>query len=480
MKAPKARVVSIAVVLGFVGSSNAAVTAEEAARLGTDLTPWGAEVAGNKEGTIPPYTGGLPTDLMGPNWDSNKSIVNGRQVQPDPFKDEKPLYRITATNLAQYADKLSEATKALFRNDPNFYMDVFPTHRVVNYPKYFLESSIRNATRCKMDADGETMRGCKGGMPFPIPKTGIEAIMNLQMGAYFGPGFDVDVSAIYVDRKGSVVTTATSIIYYQSPFQDPRYSVEDFENTNNPYAQLSSRTILWRTGPPRITGEAGLYFFSADNRNSRSWAYQPGNRRVRLSPNVEYDFPIASSAGASFYDEVSIFQGRKDKFDWKLIGKKEMIIPYSNYRLAYGDKDKALMAGHPNPEYTRWELHRTWVVEATVKPSTRHVFAKRRYYIDEDSPASAMGDNWNAKGEIVRGNYQSTLWIWDYQVNFPYFWNSDLVSGTFYTAYHPGNGTERGVRFRNPNTGFGGNTPDGKMVPESGFTPEALSRRTQR
>ncbi|MFA7270991.1 MAG: DUF1329 domain-containing protein, partial [Sterolibacterium sp.] len=385
-----------------------------------------------------------------------------------------------AQNLSQYADKLSEATKALFKNDPKFFMDVYPTHRVVNYPKYFLDSSIKNATRCKMDKDGETMRGCKGGMPFPIPKTGVEAIMNLQMGSYFGPGFDVDVSAIYVDRKGSVITTATSIIYYQAPFQDPRYSMEDFENTKNPYSNLSSRTILWRTGPPRITGEAGLYFFSCDNRNSRSWSYQPGNRRVRLTPDVEYDYPIASSGGASFYDEVSNFQGRKDRFDWKLLGKKEMIMPYSAYRLAWGDKDKVLMSGHPNPEYARWELHRAWVVEATRKPGPRHAYSKRRYYIDEDSPASSMGDNWDDKGNIVRGNYQSVLWIWDYQVNLPYFWNNDLVSGAFYTAYHHGNGTEGGARFRNANTGLGGNTPDGKMVPESGYTPEALIRGTQR
>src|ERR1700687_5840447 len=147
----KVKITLIAVALGVMGSANAAVTPEEAARLGKDLTPWGAEMAGNKEGTIPPYTGGLPVNLMGPGYDSNKSLVNGRQFTPDPFKDEKPSYRITAKNLDQYADKLSEATKVLFKNDPNFYIDVYPTHRVVNYPKYFLDSSIQNATRCKTD-----------------------------------------------------------------------------------------------------------------------------------------------------------------------------------------------------------------------------------------------------------------------------------------------------------------------------------------
>ncbi|MFA7270922.1 MAG: DUF1329 domain-containing protein, partial [Sterolibacterium sp.] len=385
-----------------------------------------------------------------------------------------------AQNLSQYADKLSEATKALFKNDPKFFMDVYPTHRVVNYPKYFLDSSIKNATRCKMEPDNESMHGCKGGMPFPIPKTGVEVVMNLQVGAYFGPGLDLDFSAIYADRKGSIVTTAISDLRYQYPFQDPRYSAEDFENTKNLYSQLNNRVVLTRLGPPRITGEASVFLFSTDNRNSRSWAYQPGNRRVRMTPNVEYDYPIASSGGAMFYDEVNLFTGRKDKFDWKLLGKKEMILPYSNYRLAWGDKDQVMMPGHPKPEYTRWELHRTWVVEATRKPGARHAYAKRRFYVDEDSPASGMGDNWDDKGDIVRGNYQSVLWIWDYQVNLPYYWNNDLVSGAFYNSVHPGNGLGIGARFRNGNTGLGGKTPDGKMVPDVDFTPEALSRLTQR
>lgn len=476
----KTKITLIAVALSAMGMAQAAVTAEEAARLGKDLTPWGAEKAGNKEGTIPPYTGGMPVDLMGAGFDSNKSIVNGRQYQPDPFKDEKPLYRITTKNLDQYADKLSEATIALFKNDPNFYMDVYPTHRVVNYPKYYLDASIQNATRCKVDPAGQEIKGCKGGMPFPIPKTGIEAILNMQLGADYGPGYDADFTAQYTDRNGQKVITSITTGYYQYPFQDPRYSLEDYENPNNSYHNLIYRLSYARLGPPRITGEAGVLLFPADNREATQWVYQPGNRRVRSSPNVEYDFPIASSGGGAFYDEAYIIMGRKDRFDWKLLGKKEMIMPYSNYRLEWGDMNKVFMAGHPNPEYMRWELHRAWVVEATRKPGARHAYAKRRYYMDEDHPGSAMSANWDDSGRIMRGSFATTAWIWDYQQSPAYYWHCDLISGSVNTSIHPGNGVLSGVRYRNPVTTLGGLTPDGKMLPDSAYTPDALARRSQR
>jgi hypothetical protein len=40
----------------------AAATPDEAAKLGSSLTPLGAEKAGNADGSIPAWTGGLPTD----------------------------------------------------------------------------------------------------------------------------------------------------------------------------------------------------------------------------------------------------------------------------------------------------------------------------------------------------------------------------------------------------------------------------------
>jgi hypothetical protein len=97
------------------------VTADEAKQLGTTLTQVGAEKAGNKEGTIPEYTGGLTTAPAG--------FDKGKGVRPDPFASEKPVASIDAKNMDKYADKLSEGTKALMQANADYRIDVYPTHR---------------------------------------------------------------------------------------------------------------------------------------------------------------------------------------------------------------------------------------------------------------------------------------------------------------------------------------------------------------
>src|SRR5216117_2538075 len=93
----------------FAGSAFAAVSPDEAAKIKTTLTPMGAEKAGNADGSIPAWTGGLTKDVAGAKFGD---------VPADPFPGEKPVLQITTRNAAQYADKLSEGTKALLAKYP--------------------------------------------------------------------------------------------------------------------------------------------------------------------------------------------------------------------------------------------------------------------------------------------------------------------------------------------------------------------------
>ena len=52
----------------------------------------------------------------------------------DPFKDDKPLFSITAQNLDKYADKLADGTKAMFKKYPDYRIDVYPTRRTAAAP----------------------------------------------------------------------------------------------------------------------------------------------------------------------------------------------------------------------------------------------------------------------------------------------------------------------------------------------------------
>src|SRR5690606_40613268 len=145
---------------GLSTLSMAAVPAEEAAKLGDTRTPIGAIVAGNEAGTITAYDGGMRTPPAGFKPDSGAWV--------DPFADEKPFFRITAQNMEEHADKLSDGQKEVLKRNPEYYMDVYPTHRTAAYPEDVLQATLRNATECNTKKDGLAVdASCRGGIPFP-------------------------------------------------------------------------------------------------------------------------------------------------------------------------------------------------------------------------------------------------------------------------------------------------------------------------
>ena len=154
--------------LVIAGPSLAAVTAEDASQLGKTLTPCGAEVAASADGAIPAYTGGLTTAPPGYKAGTGKWV--------DPFPNDKPLYSITAQNYQQYADKLTEGSKELFKRNPGYRMDVYPTRRSVAVGKYAEESCIKNAKAAKLANNGLTVVDAKGIDPvvlLGIPSRGV-------------------------------------------------------------------------------------------------------------------------------------------------------------------------------------------------------------------------------------------------------------------------------------------------------------------
>src|SRR5579871_5461424 len=120
------------------GEAFAAVTAEEAAMLRTSLTPFGAERAANKEGSIPAWEGGYTKVPEG---------YKSGQPRPDPFAGEKPLFSIDGKNVEQHAGKLAEGVTLMLKKYPSFRADVYPTHRTAAAPQWVYDNTLRNATR---------------------------------------------------------------------------------------------------------------------------------------------------------------------------------------------------------------------------------------------------------------------------------------------------------------------------------------------
>ena len=156
--------------------------------------------------------------------------------------------------------------------------------------------------------------------------------------------------------------------------------------------------------PSRVAGQLILVHETADQSSSgrAAWIFNPGIGRVNRAPDVGYDNPSVGTDGEQFNDQVDMFNGSLDRYNWKLLGKREIYIPYNSYLLSmpvlkYKDM---LRPGHLNQSLPRYELHRVWEVEATLRDGTRHQFARRVFYVDEDSWSIASVANFDGHGDI--------------------------------------------------------------------------------
>ncbi|MCY1439688.1 hypothetical protein D9M71_559330 [compost metagenome] len=201
----------------------------------------------------------------------------------------------------------------------------------------------------------------------------------------------------------------------------------------------------------------------------RAYSYSASTRRVRLSPDIAYDTPIASQGGVTTYDDAELYTGKLDRFDFKLIGKRELYIPYNIYDLSFNvTSDKSLTANHVNPDHVRWELHRVWVVEATLKPGLRHVYSKRVFYFDEDWSGAGMSDEYDASGKLYKGLQMGMSQLYDKQAPMSRtYWAYDLSTGVYSFSQHYAD-LKLGWRVLD------------KPFPRSTFTPESLQARSGR
>ncbi|WP_448106411.1 DUF1329 domain-containing protein [Pseudomonas azerbaijanoccidentalis] len=408
---------SLAMVLA--AQAQAAVSPQDVAKLGSSLTLVGAEKAGNADGSIPAYNGGLTTPPA--------SFKAGDSMRPDPFASEKPLLVIDGKNVDQYKNMLSATTVELAKRFPTFRVDVFPTHRTVSLPQAVLDNGVKNASGAKSLEGGLAIENVLPGVPFPIPQSGNEAMWNFLL-RYQGVSINSKYDSWNVDSAGvpSLAITGQAFISY------PIY-----ENLTQP---ISSADVYYQmklsyTGPARRAGEAIMLKDAANplQQPRRAWQYLPGQRRVKLAPNLAYDTPNPGTAGAGTYDDVFVFNGALDRYDWKLLGKQEMIVPYNTYKLTYVQDPKSLTsANHLAPDFVRWEKHRVWVVEGTLKSGARHIYAKRRFYLDEDSWTALASDQYDARGQLYRGSFAFLSQSYDKQVpDSTPFMIYDLVGGTY-------------------------------------------------
>jgi hypothetical protein len=375
--------------LGMSAQQAAAkVTADEAAKLGKDLTPVGAEKAGNKEGTIPAWTGGRKKD----------GALSGEFPHDDAIDGEAPLFTITHDNYTKYADKLTEGHKELLKRFTDYKMNVYPTHRTVSWPTEIYAATAKNATTCELQGT-DIPNDCTLGFPYPIPKTGAEVIWNHRL-KWRGESVRRYNNQFIVQPSGDFQATKIleEVKFYYASIKNPKTMVSG----NGEFLRYLSHTLA----PPRL---AGTFILVQEKSGSgddgrAAWLYSPGLKRIRRAPTVQYDNPYEGTDGNEFYDQVDLFNGALDRYDWKLVGKKEFYLPYNSDKIA-GNKVKTtdlIRPKHLNQDLPRYELHRYWVVEANLKAGTNHTFKKRRFYVDEDSWNIEAVDDYDNRDQLYK------------------------------------------------------------------------------
>jgi len=409
-----------AMVLAFTASASlAAVSADEAARLGKTLTPIGAERTGNAAGTIPAWDGGVTKPVAG--------YKEGGHY-PDPFAGDKPLFTIDASTMEKYKANLSPGQMALLKTYPTWKMNVYATRRSASFPGGHYKETAANATKVKLVESGNGFTGTKGGIPFPIPKSGLEVIWN-HLARYRGDTYGLNWSQASVQRDGSY-----TLVRFEYEYDFVYGNLSKPENTRADNKLFNFLQTV--TAPARLAGQILLVHEYADQvKQPRSaWTYNPGQRRVRLAPNVAYDNPGTAADGLRTNDDFLMFNGATDRYEWKLVGKREMYIPYNSHKLVgnsvkYSD---VLKPGHVNPDHARYELHRVWVVEATLKEGTSHVYKRRTFYVDEDSWMVAVQDKYDARNELWRVAEQHNINFHNVPMTYPALEvHHDLQSGRY-------------------------------------------------
>ncbi|SDH55117.1 Protein of unknown function [Pseudomonas benzenivorans] len=373
----------------LAGTALAAVTPEQAAQLGKTLTPLGAEQPGNADGSIPAWTGGLGTT-------SGKQSPEG--FLDDPYASEQPLFTIDTRNAEQYKDKLSPGQLAMLKRYPDsFRLPVYPSHRSVALPDFVYAAARSNALNTQLVEDGNGLTDFQTAYPFPIPQNGHEVVWN-HLTRYRGGSMQrISVQAT-PEKSGAFIP-----VKFEMEFTY-RDQLKDFDPAKPGNVLFYYKEEV--KSPARLAGSVLLVHETLNQvKEPRlAWLYNAGQRRVRRAPQVAYDGPYPASEGQRVGDNFDMYNGAQDRYDWKLVGKRELYIPYNSFKLDSPKLkyDDIVQAGHLNPEFTRYELHRVWEVEANLKPGERHVYAKRVFFIDEDSWQIVLADHYDARGTLWR------------------------------------------------------------------------------
>lgn len=376
-------------LLSAVAPAGAKVSENDAQQLRNRLTPLGGERAGNEDGTVPEWRGGLTAPPP----------CNGAQARYcDPNAGEKPYVTITAGTREEWRDYLSAGHIALLEGHRKTYrMELYRSQRTFANPGAVYDAAYQNAIKATLSPTGNAVRDASIAVPFPMPKNGSEIIWNHKL-RWRGTGYRRGVTQASVTPSGEA------------------HLVSFREDADFPYARGGededgiAQQWLWVVlQPERLHGFLMLVKESLDQEATpqQAWLQQQREdepRRMRRGKTFGFDGPAMLSDDLRFDDQLDSYFGSPERYTWRIVAKREMVVPYNSYALHGGRRTlrSLIRPAHMDPTLARYELHRVWVVEAILKPKDLHRHKRRTFYFDEDSWQILMVDLYDQSDRLWR------------------------------------------------------------------------------
>jgi len=371
---------------------------------------------------------------------------------------------VNKDNAAQYADTLTPGQAAMIKAYPDYKLNVYQSRRTCALPQAVYDATKVNAKTAALAGGGDSLSGILMGIPYPLPFDAYEIVWNHNL-RYRGYKMTRTFASAAPTRTGvltPVIVQDQAIFGYASPHNT------SFKALDN----VSLRYIQETLAPARRSGQLLLVHETVDPAigERRSWQYSTGNTnsapRVQRTSAVNYDHPQIYSDAMSTADSFDVFSGPLDHYNWTVLGKEERLVAYNSYKLASNTLkyDDIIKPGHLNQDLVRYEKHRVWSVEATLKPSERHVYSRRVAYFDEDGGNMVGGELYDARGGLWRVQEAQIIQYYDV----PTCFNSsdvvyDLVEGRYVVQ-----------NLKNEEVGINFHADD---LRESMFVPDELRRR---
>ena len=303
----------------------------------------------------------------------------------------KPLggavkFRVDKSNADKYKDMMPAGLYQLIK-EWGYSANVYDTVNDFSFPKEYQEMTEKNKGKARINKRGG-IENYAGGLPFPEPKTAAEIMWDYEY-KYLGDDFyyvgDVSIMAT-TGRERKLGLNYARLAYESRIKLDPKPSIPDPNH-------IEIKEISRFTYPEDIAGMALLTARYQDpSKGDDGWMYIPTIRRVRrISVAQRGD----SSGGMDFtWDDYRGFSGKVSDYTWKLVGKKEMIVPF--HAPTHNPKRKGIMF---NPDDVRYELRTVWIVDG-VNVDKSYVYSKRRSYVDTHSYDVIAADLWDRKNVL--------------------------------------------------------------------------------